>query len=123
MPRESYEAVGTHQLVRGEVAEDLALAQAFHRAGRRIHFAFAERLMETRMYRSLPHLVEGWSKNVYLGGRRSFPENPVLRALVPVMLAASFGFWLVPPVALGLGAGGLGPAAAAATGSPRSSGC
>jgi chlorobactene glucosyltransferase len=118
MPRESYEAVGTHEIVRHEVAEDLALAQAFHRAGRKIHFAFAERLMETRMYQSLPHLVEGWSKNVYLGGRRSFPEEPVLRALVPVMLLAAFLFWLVPPAVLaatGVTAG-LGMAAVVATG-------
>ncbi|MGH7419950.1 MAG: glycosyltransferase family 2 protein, partial [Candidatus Rokuibacteriota bacterium] len=43
--RESYEAAGTHAAVRQQVAEDLALAQAFLRAGRKIHFAFAERLM------------------------------------------------------------------------------
>jgi chlorobactene glucosyltransferase len=118
MPRESYEAVGTHEVVRHEVAEDLALAQAFHRAGRRIHFAFAEGLMETRMYQSLPHLVEGWSKNVYLGGRRSFPEEPVLRALVPVMLLAAFLFWLVPPAVLAVAGAtaGLGMAAVVATG-------
>jgi chlorobactene glucosyltransferase len=117
LPRESYEAVGTHESVRQEVAEDLALAQAFHRAGRRIHFAFADRLMETRMYQSLPHLVEGWSKNLYLGGRRSFPEEPVLRALVPVMLLAAFLFWLVPPVVLAATGvtGDLGPAALVAT--------
>jgi chlorobactene glucosyltransferase len=118
LPRESYEAVGTHEIVRHEVAEDLALAQAFHRAGRKIHFAFAERLMETRMYQSLPHLVEGWSKNVYLGGRRSFPEEPVLRALVPVMLLAAFLFWLVPPAVLAVTGvtAGLGTAAVVATG-------
>ena len=117
LPRESYEAVGTHEIVRHEVAEDLALAQAFYRAGRKIHFAFAERLMETRMYQSLPHLVEGWSKNVYLGGRRSFPEEPVLRALVPVMLLAAFGFWLVPPAVLAVtgGSGRWGVAAVVAT--------
>ena len=115
--RRSYEAVGSHEVVRGEVAEDLALAQAFHRAGKRIHFAFAQRLMETRMYRSLPDLVEGWSKNMYLGGRRSFPDEPLLRALVPVMLVGAFGFWLVPPTALALfgPARGLGAAASAAT--------
>src|SRR5919112_3951418 len=45
MPRTSYEAVGTHEAVRGEVAEDLALAQAVVRTGGRLHFAFAERLM------------------------------------------------------------------------------
>jgi chlorobactene glucosyltransferase len=118
MRRESYEAVGTHEVVRHEVAEDLALAQAFHRAGRRMHFAFAERLMETRMYQSLPHLVEGWSKNVYLGGRRSFPQEPVLRALVPVMLLAAFLFWLVPPAVLAVAGAtaGLGMAAVVATG-------
>ena len=102
--REAYEAVGTHEAVRGEVAEDLALAQAFHAAGRRVHFAFGERLMETRMYQGLGHLVEGWSKNVYLGGRRSFPGEPLLQALVPVMLAGAMLFWLVPPAALLVGA-------------------
>jgi chlorobactene glucosyltransferase len=117
LPRESYEAVGTHEVVRHEVAEDLALAQAFRRAGRKIHFAFAERLMETRMYQSLPHLVEGWSKNLYLGGRRSFPEEPVLRALVPVMLLAAFLFWLVPPAVLAVAGttAGLRPAMVVAT--------
>jgi chlorobactene glucosyltransferase len=98
MPRASYEAAGTHEAVRGEVAEDLALAQTVVRRGGRLHFAFAERLMETRMYHGLGPLVEGWSKNVYLGGRRSFPDEPVRRALVPLMLVLAFCFWLVPPV-------------------------
>jgi hypothetical protein len=117
MPRASYEAVGTHEVVRGEVAEDLALAQALHRAGRRLHFAFAERLMETRMYRSLPELIEGWSKNMYLGGRRSFPDEPLLRSLVPLMLVLAFAFWLLPPavlIATG-GTGGVGAAGLLAT--------
>jgi chlorobactene glucosyltransferase len=119
--REAYEAVGTHAAVRHEVAEDLALAQAYLRRGLRLHFAFAQRLMETRMYRSLPQLVEGWAKNVYLGGRRSFPHEPALRTLVPLMLAAALGFWLVPPAVLlagaaGLDVGALGEAALAATG-------
>jgi chlorobactene glucosyltransferase len=118
VPRASYEAVGTHEVVRGEVAEDLALAQAFHRTGLRLRFLFAERLMETRMYRSLPEIVEGWSKNMYLGGRRSFPGEPLLQALVPAMLVAAFAFWLLPPLALAMtgGRGVLGAAAAAATG-------
>ena len=114
--RTGYEAVGTHAAVRHEIAEDLALAQAYVRSGRRLHFAFAERLMETRMYQGLGPLIEGWSKNVFLGGRRSFPDEPVLRALVPAMLSAAFLFWLAPPAALLLTGGGgpLGPAALAA---------
>jgi chlorobactene glucosyltransferase len=119
--RAAYEWVGGHGAVRDEVAEDLALAQTYLRHGCRLHFAFAERLMETRMYQNLRELLEGWSKNVYLGGRRSFPDEPVLRALVPVMLAAATVFWLIPPAVLSAGAlgadvAGLQVAAAVATG-------
>jgi chlorobactene glucosyltransferase len=95
--RSAYEAAGTHAAVRQEVAEDLALAQAFLRQGQKLYFAFADRLMETRMYHGLLHLIEGWSKNIYLGGRRSFPDEPVLRALVPAMLIVAMVFWLLPP--------------------------
>jgi chlorobactene glucosyltransferase len=118
--REAYDAVGTHAAVRQEVAEDLALAQCYVRAGRRIHFAFADRLMETRMYRSRTELVEGWSKNLYLGARRSFPDQPWRRRLAPLTLTLAPLFWLLPPAVLL--AGGLGlvsgrgePAALAAT--------
>jgi len=98
--RAAYEAAGTHAAVRHEVAEDLALAQTFLRHGHTLHFAFAERLMETRMYQGLSHLIEGWSKNIYLGGRRSFPHEPLLRAMVPVMLVVAMLYWLVPPAVL-----------------------
>ncbi len=100
--RASYVAIGTHEAVRMEVAEDLALAQAFWRAGKVIRFAFAETLMTTRMYTNLREIVEGWSKNVYLGGRRSYPDEPILRALVPVTLSVAMLFWLLPPLALAL---------------------
>ena len=108
--RTAYESVGTHETVRAEVAEDLALAQAFHAAGRPIFFAFATELMETRMYESLPHLIEGWSKNIFLGGRRSFPDEPLLRSLVPLALSGAMVFWLVPIAALLLAVAGLAPA-------------
>lgn len=98
--RDAYAAVGTHAVVKHEVAEDLALAQAFVRRGHRIWFAFAESLMETRMYTGLRDIIEGWSKNIYLGGRRSFPDEPLLRALVPAGVIAPLAFWLVPPAAL-----------------------
>jgi chlorobactene glucosyltransferase len=98
--RAAYEAAGTHAAVRHEVAEDLALAQTYLQGGLKLHFAFAERLMETRMYHGLAHLIEGWSKNIYLGGRRSFPQEPLRRALVPLMLVLAMVYWLVPPVTL-----------------------
>ncbi len=118
--RESYEAVGTHASVKHEVAEDLAMAQLYFRAGRPQLFAFGLKLMGTRMYSSLPGLVEGWSKNVYVGGRRSYPDEPVLRALIPAMFTLGALFWLLPPVMLLLALAGVAPgwleAAAWATG-------
>ncbi len=98
--REAYELVGTHKAVSHEVAEDLALAQAYLRHGLKLHFAFAEQLMETRMYQNLAQLIEGWSKNIYLGGRRSFPGQPFLQALVPLMLIGAMLFWLAPTILL-----------------------
>ncbi len=114
--RRAYDAAGTHAAVRHEVAEDLALAQTYLRRGLKLHFVFAERLMETRMYQGLSHLIEGWSKNIYLGGRRSFRGEPVLQAMVPVMLTIAMLFWLGPPAALLAtivypGLSGLAPAA------------
>ena len=119
--REAYETAGTHEVVRHEVAEDLALAQTYLQKGLKLHFAFAERLMETRMYQGLTHLIEGWSKNIYLGGRRSFPDEPLWRAMVPLMLVLALLFWLVPPMALVAAAidphsAQLAPAAVLATG-------
>jgi chlorobactene glucosyltransferase len=108
-PRASYEAMGTHELVKGEVVEDLAFAQHAVRQGRRLRFAFANTLMTTRMYRSLGELVEGWSKNLYLGARLTFPNEPLRRAVAPLMLGAFFLFWLLPTVGLVLGVAGAAP--------------
>ncbi len=109
--REGYEAAGTHAVVRHEVAEDLALAQAFFRAGRRWYLAFAVELLETRMYTGLRDLISGWTKNVYAGGRRSYPDEPIRRALVPGVFLMNSIFWLLPPVLVLLAAVGAAPAA------------
>ncbi|MGE0351693.1 MAG: glycosyltransferase family 2 protein [Gemmatimonadales bacterium] len=107
--RSAYERVGTHAAVKDEIAEDLALAQRFLGDGLKVYFAFAETLMETRMYRDLGHIVEGWSKNIFLGGRASFPDEPGLRMLVPFMLGTVGLFWLAPPVLLALALAGFHP--------------
>jgi chlorobactene glucosyltransferase len=109
-PRASYDAMGTHDLVRGEVVEDLALAQHVVRQGRRLRFVFAQTLMQTRMYQNLGQLVEGWSKNLYLGSRLTYPGRPVLQALAPFMIMAALLFWLLPPLGLLAAVGGVAPA-------------
>ena len=98
VPRSSYEAVGTHEVVRSEVAEDLALAQAFYRGGKRVHFAFAERYMETRMYRRLGEMVEGWSKNMALGAPLMLPPIRWLRRVAPYLMWLPSLVWILPPI-------------------------
>ena len=103
--RDAYESVGTHEAVRDSVAEDLLMAQKFLERGKKLRAWWADDLISTRMYTGLASMLEGWSKNIYLGGRATFPDEPILRALVPVALVSAPAFWLVPLVALPLGAG------------------
>lgn len=101
--REAYDAVGGHRAVQGEIVEDLALAQTFLRHGLRVRMMFGETLISTRMYRSLGEMVEGWSKNLYLGARQSMGDFPVRRALAPLLVALAFLFWLAPWIVLATG--------------------
>jgi chlorobactene glucosyltransferase len=97
--RAAYDAVGGHEALRGEVVEDQRLAQRIVESGRRVLVAHSETLMETRMYRSLAGIVEGWSKNLALGSRRAAPAwiAPAVPWLITLFLLI---VWLVPPVTL-----------------------
>ena len=97
--RDAYEEIGGHEALRDEVVEDQRIAQRLVSAGRRIFIAHAESMMETRMYRSLRGIIEGWTKNLAIGSRRAAPA-PIAPA-VP-WLAALFltAFWVLPPVVL-----------------------
>jgi chlorobactene glucosyltransferase len=97
--REAYDAVGGHRSVRGEVVEDLRLAQRLTAAGHRVFLAHAEELMEVRMYRSLAGIIEGWSKNLAIGSRQTV--DPWLRPAVPWLIAAFIvTAWVLPPAVL-----------------------
>ena len=100
MRREAYDAVGGHEIVRDQVAEDLALAQEFVRAGRPLSMMIAVRQFSTHMYASLSELVRGWRKNVYAGGRYAAFGGAVGRALYPLMLLGFPVLGLAPPIAL-----------------------
>ena len=64
--REAYAAVGSHAAIAGFLLEDVALARAVKRSGRRIFFRYGGDAVRTRMYRSFPQLREGWTKNLAL---------------------------------------------------------
>jgi glycosyltransferase involved in cell wall biosynthesis len=64
--RSAYEAVGGHAAIAGELLEDVALARAVKRTGRKIFFRFGGDAVRTRMYRNFAQLREGWTKNLAL---------------------------------------------------------
>lgn len=64
--REAYDAVGGHAAVAGDILEDVALARAVKRSGRKIRFRYAADRVRTRMYRNYRQLRDGWTKNLVL---------------------------------------------------------
>lgn len=100
MSREAYDSIGGHTVVRDVVAEDMALAQAFVRAKRRILLLFARSQFSTHMYASLSELIRGWGKNIYAAGRTAALGGAIGRALYPLILLATPILGLIPPIAL-----------------------
>lgn len=116
-PRRAYEAIGGHESVRGEVVEDLRLAQLVKSAGLRLRIRGAESDLATRMYRSLSHLLEGWSKNIVRGGLQSLP--PVLRPVAPALsFLGGVVLWLAAPGVLLVAAGAAMTSASPAVPAP-----
>jgi glycosyltransferase involved in cell wall biosynthesis len=86
--REAYDAVGGHAAIASSLLEDVALARAVKRSGRKIFFRYGAGAVQARMYRSFSHLREGWTKNLAL----LFPSAArlaALRALEFVLIVAS----------------------------------
>lgn len=82
--RRVYRAIGGHEAVRGEVAEDLELARLFKRDGRfRSALVGASGLVRVRMYRSFGEIWHGFVKNFWVGGR-----NQPIRASIGIALLA-----------------------------------
>ncbi len=104
IPADGYRHVGGHGAVRGEVADDVALAAAADRAGVPVRSLLGGSRLAYRMYpEGLGTLVEGWTKNLASGGA----STPPLRlAAVAVWVTASLlaGLALGESVAAGASA-------------------
>ena len=99
--REVYQRAGGHAAVRGEVAEDSALAARIKAQGGRVALADGASLIAARMYRSLPHLWEGLAKNVTetLGG-----ISPAIAVTLAGLVLAWSAYALPAMLALGFAA-------------------
>ncbi len=98
--RATYDAMDGHERVRDLVAEDMAMAQEWVRAGRRIALLTGVEQLSTRMYAGYRELVSGWRKNIYAGGRHAALGGRLGRVLYPVILPALPLFSLAPPIVL-----------------------
>jgi chlorobactene glucosyltransferase len=101
--RAVYDETGGHEAVRHTVAEDLMLAQRFHRLGKHVVFMEALNQLSVRMYTSFRELIEGWGKNVYAGGMHALPPGKFWRVTFPFGLLLSPLFNLAPLVVLLVG--------------------
>jgi hypothetical protein len=97
--RAPYEALGGHAAVRSLVAEDMALAQLFIRAGRRMVLLFATRQLSIRMYTSLRDIVGERARILRAGAGCSAAR----RAIFPSLLLGLPVIGLIPPVAFARG--------------------
>ncbi len=82
--RDVYEAVGGHAAVKSSIVEDKDLAILVKGRGYRLVVADGQAVASTRMYTSLAHMWEGWTKNIYLG----------LRDQAGLLLLGAFGAFL-----------------------------
>ena len=97
--RDTYDAVGGHAAIAGDILEDVALARAVKTSGRKIRFRYGANAVRTRMYRNYRQLRDGWTKNLAL----LFPNPGRLAAKTLVSWGIPLGF-LLWPIAMMLGA-------------------
>ncbi len=74
--RDVYERTGGHALVKGEVLEDVRLAQAIKARALPCGMYHAPGGFQVRLYESLGEIIDGYTKNLYEGMER----NPMLAA-------------------------------------------
>jgi hypothetical protein len=107
--RPAYEAIGGHEAVHDQVAEDVALAQRLFAAGKKTAVVMGRAELTTRMYTSLAEIMAGWRKNVFAGGREAMPWGAIGQLIFPLLLLVMPLLTLLPPFAVIIGAAVGGP--------------
>ena len=100
---EVYRQLGGHGPVRASIVEDMALARRAKAAGVRYRLLDALGVMRTRMYTSLPEILEGWTKNFFAGLHGRW--DAVGAALIYLALTSLLPFALLAGLASAWGMG------------------
>jgi Glycosyl transferase family 2 len=83
--RSAYDAIGGHRALAAEILEDVQLARRIKTQGFKLWYGLGHDLATVQMYRSLPQLWEGWTKNWHLGSNRN-TQATLFGALVIAIL-------------------------------------
>jgi chlorobactene glucosyltransferase len=86
--RKAYLAVGGHESIRGEVLEDVRLAQLLKGAGFRLQLIGGDKFIRTRMYSELSPVWQGLAR----GGSELFGIPLTLLAVLSSLVTAVFPF-------------------------------
>lgn len=97
--RADYANVGGHEVVRSAVADDIALARVFRRAGLPVHVVAGREAIRYRLYpNGLRQLADGWSKNFAAGAG----STPIVRFLLVMAWVIGLGTAAQVPFRAGL---------------------
>jgi glycosyltransferase involved in cell wall biosynthesis len=94
--RDAYETIGGHAAVRGELFEDVRLAQLWRARGQRGLCLDGRKVVAVRMYRSLPEIWAGFRKNFF----PAFRTARAFRAFVALHLFVFLAPFALAPLAL-----------------------
>ncbi len=89
---DSYKSIQGHEGTHDEVVEDLALAKKIKESNLKLNFLIAINDISLNMYKDFNTLIEGWSKNWFLGLERNLLKS--LSASVFVFLTYSMPWFI-----------------------------
>ncbi len=95
--RAAYEAVDGHAAVRGEVLDDVRLAQALRRAGTVGRLLYSPAAFSVRLYESLGDIVQGYTKNLFEGMDRRLGVAFAAAFFIAATTLAPWALLFAPP--------------------------
>jgi glycosyltransferase involved in cell wall biosynthesis len=100
--REVYNAIGTHEVVKTELNEDMRMAWLVKQAGYKLRVVRSEDLYLVRMYTSFKQMIRGWSR-IFFG---TFGTPRRLFTTLAVMLIMNLMPWVLGIIAWSLALAG-----------------
>jgi len=96
--RQTYERIGGHERIKGEIVEDLVLARTIKKEGYRLSYLLGTELFALRLYTNLRGIWEGFSKNFFVGMDQKVWAAIACIFLMFIVLVLP---WLSVPLGLG----------------------